>query len=161
MGRGRFFESRVTGGASGRNTGSLKSWRDGPLSEQRSIFEKGAFDFEMVDSPHILRYRRNRNGRYAHWMPSTRHARMSCCRNRSLFRFTGIRHACYVESRHPVRVWTISSPAGCIYMCKNIHSYIYVRTNRKHVTALSYYVYYVHIYISNHATTQRRCRHDD
>ena len=117
VGRGRFFESRVTGGASGRNTSSLKSWRDGPLSEQRSIFEKGAFDFEMVDSPHILRYRRNRNGRYAHWMPSTRHARMSYCRNRSLFRFTRIRHACYVESRHPVRVSTISSPAGRIYTC--------------------------------------------
>ena len=40
MGRGRFFESRVTGGASGRNTSSLKSWRDGPLSEQRSISER-------------------------------------------------------------------------------------------------------------------------
>ena len=40
VGRGRFFESRVTGGASGRNTGSLKSWRDGPLSEQRSISQR-------------------------------------------------------------------------------------------------------------------------
>ena len=40
VGRGRFFESRVTGGASGRNTSSLKSWRDGPLSEQRSISER-------------------------------------------------------------------------------------------------------------------------
>ena len=128
MGRGRFFESRVTGGASGRNTGSLKSWRDGPLSEQRSISERCIRFSKMVDSPHILRYRRNRNGRYAHWMRSTRQARTSCCRNRSLFRFTGIRHACYVESRYPERVSTSSSPAGShIYV--NIYVLVYLRAN--------------------------------